>query len=393
MQRLTPVPKVSRTDVRHDVPNRPKVALVHDYLVNRGGAERVFLAITRAFPEAQVYTSLYYQEETFPEFAAVRPHTLPIDRITFLHRHHRLALPILAQSFSNLRIHADIAICSSSGWAHGCFVDGLKVVYCYTPAHWLYETKHYLGHRNPIRNAALSMLRRNLLSWDRRAAASANHYLATSTVIRDRIWAAYGVEAEIVPPPVTLDPGGPMLPVKGLGDDFFLCVARLLPYKNVGDVIAAFATHPHERLVVVGEGPEMSSLRRHTPPNVRLVGTVTDAQLRGLYAASAAVIAAGYEDFGLTPLEAAAFGKPAIVLRWGGYLDTVIDGETGVFFDEPEPQQIKKALVAFRGSQFPSSGLKAHAAGYSEQAFSSRVHSVIERLMSGLRAHRDQSDS
>lgn len=186
----------------------------------------------------------------------------------------------------------------------------------------------------------LVALRRPLLAWDARAAAGAHRYLANSSAVRDAIRRIYGLEAEVVHPPPTLDPEGPREEVPGIEAGFVICVARLLPYKNVDAVVRAFADLPRERLVVVGDGPEQRRLKAAAGPNVTFAGRVTDAQLRWLYGACLALIAASREDFGLTPLEAASFGKPSAVLRGGGYLDTVVGHETGLFFDVATPRSV-----------------------------------------------------
>jgi glycosyltransferase involved in cell wall biosynthesis len=352
------------------------VALVHDYLTQRGGAERVVLALTRAFPEAPVHTSLYDPEATFPEFRAVDIRPLLIDRSRLLRRHHRLALPILAPAFSRLRVDADVAICSSSGWAHGANVTGRKIVYCYTPARWLYQSDRYLGeHSSPLTRFALATGRRALVHWDRRAAASAHRYLAISTVTRDRIHAAYGVEAEIVAPPHSIDVDAPR-DADTLEPGFLLCVSRLLPYKNVRAVVEAFALLPGEQLVVVGAGPEESKLRALATPNVVFAGTATDARLRWLYSASRAVVTASYEDFGLTPIEAAVFGKPTAALRFGGLLDTVVEGKTGVFFELPDATSIAAAISELDGIQWDPEAIREHAARFSEERFADRMREI-----------------
>src|SRR5437868_3905298 len=132
-----------------------RVAIVHDYLTQRGGAERVVLSMLKAFPKALVYTSLYDPNSTFQEFRNIEVRTLPIDRIGTLRRNHRLALPLLAPAFSQLKVDADVVICSSSGWAHGVKTDARKVVYCYTPARWLYQPDRYLARDKSVAHAAL----------------------------------------------------------------------------------------------------------------------------------------------------------------------------------------------------------------------------------------------
>jgi glycosyltransferase involved in cell wall biosynthesis len=353
------------------------VAIVHDYLTQRGGAERVVLSMLKAFPGAPLYTSFYDPEGTFPDFAGADIRTLPIDVIRPLRKHHRLALPLLAPVFSRCKLSADVVLCSSSGWAHGVAVEGRKVVYCNSPARWLYQSSRYLGEGHAVAGYALRAMRPYLLGWDRRAARSAASYLTSSTAVAERILAAYGIEAIVLPPPHAVDPGGAVKSVTGLQPGFLLCVSRLLPYKNVGPTIEAFRGLKDHRLVVVGTGPERRRLAEEAPPNVRLLGSVSDEELRWLYTWSAGLVAASYEDYGLTPLEAAAFGKPSAVLRWGGFLDTLIEGEIGVFFDTPEPMAIASAVRAMGQANFCPQTLQAHAARYSEDQFTTRLRSAV----------------
>lgn len=354
------------------------VALVHDYLTQRGGAERVVVSLTRAFPDAPLYTSLYEPGTTFPEFRDVDVRPSRLNRLAVLRDRHRLALPFIAGSFSGLSVEADVTLCSSSGWAHGANATGRKVVYCHTPARWLYQADRYVGeHRSIAMRAALRLRTASLTRWDRAAAAGADRYLANSTVVRDRIRETYGVDAEIVPPPFTLDPAAERQPVDGIEEGFVLCVSRLLPYKNVEAVVESFASLPASRLVVVGRGPDEGRLRAAAGPNVTFLGTVDDLQLRWLYGACAAVVAASYEDFGLTPVEGAAFGKPAVVLRFGGFLDTVRDGITGRFFDEPTPVAIGTALADVLAGPWEQAGIRAHAETFAEARFIARLQAIV----------------
>jgi len=160
-----------------------RVVVAHDYLTQRGGAERVVLAMMHAFPAAPVYTSLYDDRATFPEFREVDVRTTWLERVPPLRRRHRLALPLLAPAFGHAVVDADVVVCSSSGWAHGIHATGRKIVYCHTPARWLYDGQRYLGGRRGAGWAALSIMRPYLRRWDRRAAESAARYLANSTVV------------------------------------------------------------------------------------------------------------------------------------------------------------------------------------------------------------------
>jgi len=215
-----------------------------------------------------------------------------------------------------------------------------------------------------------------LRRWDRDAAASADLYLANSTVVAERIKGLYGIEAEIVPPPPALRPDSSVDELDGLEPGFVLCVSRLLPYKNVDAVVQAFASLPAERLVVVVGGPEEHSLRSLAGSNVRFVGRVSDPKLCGLYAGCRALVAASHEDFGLTPLEAAGFGKPTAALRFGGFLDTVSEGETGVFFDEPTPAAIAEALRELLASTLDEQTIRDVADRFSELRFIERLRTL-----------------
>jgi glycosyltransferase involved in cell wall biosynthesis len=354
-----------------------KVAIAHDYLTQRGGAERVVLSLTRAFPDAPVYTSLYDPAGTFPEFAALDVRTLPINRVAPFRKNHRAALPFLATSFSHLRVEADVVVCSSSGWAHGTRVNGRKVVYCHTPARWLYQSNRYLRGRGAVIHAAAAVLRTPLERWDQRAAASADIYLANSAIVAERIRSIYGIDADVVAPPPAITPDGPKRTIEAIDPGFVLTVSRLLPYKNVDAVVEAFRAIPKERLIVVGSGPFETRLREGAPANVRLVGTVDDAELRWLYANCQAIVAASYEDFGLTPVEAAGFGKPTAALRFGGYLDTVVEGRTGKFFGAPGVAEIAETVRSVLSATWDPSTITLSANRFSEARFIRRISERI----------------
>lgn len=368
------------------------VALAHDYATQRGGAERVALVMADAFPGAPLYTTLYDPAGTFPEFAPLDVRTSPLDRVGVLRRHHRLALPLLAPAVGATPIDADVLLASSTGWAHGFPTTGRKVVYCHAPARWLYQSDRYLGParqggsgqapggaQRRLAAAALGLLAPALRAWDRRAAGTADRYLANSTVTARAIREVYGIEAEIVPPPPAMLPGGAETPVEGVEPGFLLCVARLLPYKNVDVVVEAVRRTPGARLVVVGDGPERAALEHRVRdlPRVVLAGRVDDARLRWLYRNSAALVAASYEDYGLSPLEAAAFGRPSVVLRDGGYLDTVRDGVTGEFFDAPDPDLVADAAGRALARTWDPSVLTAHADDFAAERFVERLHRVV----------------
>jgi glycosyltransferase involved in cell wall biosynthesis len=223
-----------------------------------------------------------------------------------------------------------------------------------------------------------------LTSWDKRKAGNADRYLAISEVVRERILETYGIDAEVVPAPHSFDASAEQEVVPELADwddrGFHLVVSRLLPYKNVDKAILAFHDLD-ERLVVIGDGPERASLTRSLPENIRLVSGLTDAQMRWSYARCRAVIAPSIEDYGLTPIEAGAYGKPTLALRGGGYLDTVREGVTGLFFDAPVPGAIREAVEANRTHSWDADAIRTEMERFSERHFAERLQSEVAALV------------
>lgn len=372
------------------------VALAHDYVTQRGGAERVALLLADAFPGAPMYTSLYDPAGSFPEFEHIDLRASVLNRAALLRRHHRLALPLLAPATHAQRVDADVLLASSTGWAHGYRGARRTVVYCHAPARWLYQRERYLGPRNGglshrgrrlAAAAALGALTPGLRRWDRSAASRADAYLANSTVTQRAIREAYGIDAEVLPPPPALLPTGSERAVEGLEPGFLLCVARLLPYKNV-DVVIEAAQQSGRDLAVVGAGPDKARLEdiaKRTPAGrrvrIRLLGRVQDAELRWLYRQCSMLVAASYEDYGLSPLEAGAFGRPSVTLRDGGYLDTVTEGVNGLFFDQARPEQIAAAIERAASTTWSPDAIETHVATFGAVRFKRELQSVVRRQL------------
>lgn len=363
-----------------------KIAIAHDYLTQRGGAERVALSLARAFPGAPLYTTLYHPEGTFPEFADVDVRTSPLNRVAPLRRHHRWALPLLPAASSRIHIDADVVVASSTGWAHGFTTTGRTLVYCHSPARWLYVERDYVSGdpEAAAKRVALACLRSYLTSWDRRAAFRADAYLANSTVVAERIARVYGLSSTVVHPPHTVNPEGPSAPVarvlQSAPGGFHLVVSRLMPYKHVGTVLDAFAQLPDEHVVVVGDGPLRGELEASAPPNATFLRRVDDDELRWLYAHARGLVAASHEDFGLTPIEAFAAGCPVIALRAGGYLDSMVEGVTGVFFDEVDAGAIAAAVADSVCREWNQHALRRRAADFAEPAFQERIRRLVTSL-------------
>ncbi|MCM3553391.1 glycosyltransferase [Micrococcus luteus] len=362
------------------------IAIAHDYLTQKGGAERVVLALHRLWPDAPIYTTFYDPEGTFPEFRDAHIVTSPLNRVRLLRKDPRRALPLLPLASSLMHVKESVAVVSTSGWAHGFRYDGATLVYCHTPARWVYLLDDYLGEggRNSIKGRIARALRPGLRRWDRAAVRRRSRYVANSTVVKERIEDVYGLEGvDLVFPPHSVSTDGPQRPIPGAErlaeDGFLLSVARLMPYKHV-DVAIEAAARAGRPLVVIGKGPEEARLRAMAGEDVVFGQDLTDAQLRWAYAHATALIAASHEDFGITPLEASAWGVPTVALRAGGYLDTIVDGVNGVFVDEPTVDAVAGGVERLLAHDWDRAAMQAHAERFSEDAFASAVRVHMEGL-------------
>lgn len=377
---------------KYDGVDGPRVAIAHDYLTQMGGAEKAVLSMTKAFPDAPIYTMLYNPSTTYPEFAERDVRVAPINKLALIREHHRVGLPIFPLVAGSMFVDADIVLASSSGWAHGFKTSGRKVVYCYSPARWLYLPDQYLGDQPSLaKRLGLKMTSPYLTRWDRRAAQSCDKYLANSTMIKGRIADAYGIDAEVVFTPVSMSPSSTLESIPELDSwasaqgideidaSFYLCVSRLLSYKNVDAIVRAFAD-ADRRLVVVGKGPEAKRLRDMKTPNVLMLSDLTDAQMAWLYKYCRALLAASYEDFGLTPLEAGVWGRPSVALRFGGFLDTIDEGITGIYFDEPQPQAIAEAVDRFETMTFDPAKIRSHIQQFTEERFAEKLYAAVDAV-------------
>jgi glycosyltransferase involved in cell wall biosynthesis len=354
------------------------VAIVHDYLNQRGGAERVVLALAEIFPDAPIYTSLYRAESTFPEFGARELRTSPLDRLP-VDRGFRNCFPLFPAAFGSFgRLEHDVVISSSSGWAHSTRTvrAAFHAVYCHTPARWLYGGE-YLGSSR--RQRALRPVLGGLRQWDRAAARRADLYIANSHEVRSRIERHYGIEAPVIHPPVDVERFTP----RPRGERL-LVVSRLLPYKRV-EVIVEAATRVGIGLDVVGIGPELGALQHRAGPSVAFHGRLADAEVTRLVEGCRALVLPGSEDFGLTPVEAHAAGKPVIAYAAGGALETVEDGRTGTFFGRHDPSDVLDAIERCDAIASTPEEIAAEAGRFSRAAFRARL---VELLEERVRAHR-----
>ncbi len=355
-----------------------EIVVAHDYLTQRGGAERVALELIRRVGTRELVTSAYVPEQTWDGFADHRIVTSRHPAMHLLRRDPRRALPVLAGVWDQMpTTDADAVIASSSGWAHGLRTapGTRKIVYCHNPARWLHQPDDYIADLSGPVRAALSVLTPRLRAWDRRAAATADLYLANSTSVAARIHAVYGIDAEVVFPPVAVDTTGDHDRVDGLPEDFFITVGRARGYKGTTRLVEAFADLPGHHLAIVGTPPSPD-----LPPNVTGLGRVSDAQLRWLYSNARALVSVSHEDFGLTPIEANAFGTPVLVLQAGGFLDSTDPGVSGTFIVDEQIDTIREAVCTFPGL-WDRQAIRAHADRFSPSAFARQLNEAIARTV------------
>jgi glycosyltransferase involved in cell wall biosynthesis len=360
-----------------------RVAIVHDYLVNRGGAERVVAAMHRIWPDAPIFTSLYHPAETYADFAGADVRTSALQRFSRDPAAFRRLLPLFPRAFARMDLSGfDVVVSSSAGFAHHVrpAPGACHLVYSYSPPRFLWGEPHELANTAPRwARAILPAVRAYLRRLDRRAAARADAYLAVSGVARDRIRRVYGRDATVVHPPVSVE----RFAIGGAAEDFWLLVGRLLPHRNAALAVRAFSA-AGRRLVVVGDGPSRAELVALAGPSIEFRGAVTDDELVSLYARCRGVVVPGVEDFGLIPLEANASGRPSVSYGVAGARETVIDGSTGMFFDTPEPDALMEAVARAESISWDQATLRAHAESFAEPAFAARLRDAVDVARASL---------
>lgn len=364
-------PGLQQLDPGEDEAVPGRIALAHDYLNQRGGAERVALELAEMHPSAVLATSLYRPDSTFPAFGRHRIRTSFLDRLP-VDRGFRALLPLYPAAMRDLGpVEADVLISSSSGWAHGIrsTPGTFHAVYCHNPARWLYGAS-YMGNGSK-RQALAAPAVRTLRRWDQNAAARADLYIANSANTSARIRRIYGRDSVVVPPPVDLERFTP----RPRGERL-LVVSRLLPYKRV-DLVVRAATEAGLPLDVIGEGPMLGPLRDLAGPTVEFHGKAGDSVVTELMETCRAFCLPGEEDFGITPVEAQAAGKPVIAYQAGGALETVVDGYTGTFFPTHTMSAFLDALRRCDEIDTGPADIARHAEQFSRRAFRVRLAHAV----------------
>jgi glycosyltransferase involved in cell wall biosynthesis len=297
-----------------------KIVIVHDWLVNYGGSERVLEQMLLCYPEADIFSVVDFVPSHERDFLQGKKVTTSfIQRLPGAAKHYRHYLPLMPLAIEQLDVSGyDLVISSSHAVAKGILVspDQLHICMCYTPIRYAWDLQHqYLqeaGLNRGIKGWLVRWMLHKIRLWDVRTANGVDHFIAISHYIARRIAKSYRREAQVIYPPVDTEFFVP-LPDCGAKDDFYLTVSRMVPYKKIGLILEAFSHMPDKQLIVVGDGPEMSKCQAAAGPNVRLIGGQSADNLKDLLQRAKAFVFAAEEDFGITPVEAQACGTPVIV--------------------------------------------------------------------------------
>ena len=353
-----------------------KLAIVHDWFIRPGGAERVLCALHRLWPEAPIYVLVADRAAMHQYLPNATVHVTGIGRFPLAARMYRLLAPFMPSAVESLDLSSfDTVLSNSVLFSKGVVVrPGTRhMSYCYSPARPLWDrTADYEG-----RGTAGRLGRHLMRLWDYAAAQRPDQFIAISRTVANRISRYYGRDSVMLPPPT------PLLPeptVAGDTGNFFLVVSRLVPHKRLPLVIDAF-NRTRQRLVIAGDGPLSEHLKRKAGPNVTFVGSPDDTQLAYLYRTASAVVVANCEDWGLTAVEAMSFGTPVLALREGGATETIIEGISGEFFDEPIMEALADGIRRMRNrrGQYDRDGIRRYAVQWSEERWAPRMRALVEQ--------------
>jgi glycosyltransferase involved in cell wall biosynthesis len=375
--------------------NKSKVALVHDFLNQYGGAERVLLELHEMFPEAPIYTMLYDPKKMRGKFKKADIRTSFLQKFPkFLKKRHKYMLPFMptAPETFNLRDY-DLVISSSSAFAKGVVIKPktIHICYCHSPMRYVWDwNEKYLDEQSlgKKRKIFARLILNYVRMWDRVAADRADYFIANSKATQDKIKKYYGRDSTVVYPPVETNPGAKLSEVseeEAFGRrDYFLIVSRLAPYKKIEVAIEAM-NKLNLPLIVIGEGsPKYEKyLKSIAGPKTKFLGWIPDGKVKEYYRHCRVFLLPGEEDFGITLVEAMSFGKPVIALRKGGAIETVIEGETGEFFNESAIEVIADAVRRFMSKEkdYDHEKIREHARKFSKERFRENFERVVGEML------------
>ena len=381
----------------HSMPRH--VAIVHDWLVTYAGAERVLEQILALYPEADLFAVCDFLPETDRRFLYGRtPHTTFIQGLPFARRRYRSYLPLMPLAIEQLDLSAyDIVISSSHAVAKGVLTgpDQLHISYVHSPIRYAWDLQHQYLHQSGLDRGAQSLLARWLLHrirlWDARAANGVDVFVANSSYVGRRINKCYRRNAVVIYPPVDVANFEP----HERKEDFYLAASRMVPYKYMDTIVAAFALTPNRRLVVIGDGPQFAKVQQAArgKPNIQLLGYQPTPVLRDYMEKARAFVFAAEEDFGILPVEVQACGTPVIALGKGGALETVrplgMEHATGLFFSEQTPKAVNAAIDEFErsGSTIDRQDCRTNAERFSVERFREQFSELVEREWRAFQEH------
>ncbi len=360
-----------------------KVALVHDYLNQMGGAERVVMAFHQLFPDAPIYTSIYDPQRVDPTFQSMDIRTSFMQKLPMVTKHHQPYLPFYPFAMEHLDLRGyDLVLSSSSAFGKGVITrpETLHICYCHTPMRWCWNYREYVEREQlgRVARSLLPLLITALRIWDQTSAMRVDHFIANSPVVAERIQKYYRREAVIIPPPV--EAGRFSFDPDAVVEDYFLIVSRLVPYKRIDLAIEA-CNRLRLPLVIIGAGRDLERLKHMAGPTIRFLGRLSDDEVLYYYAHCRAFLFPGEEDFGITPLEAQASGRPVIAYGAGGVLASVVDGITGAFFHEPTVESLVALLASFDERDYDPQTIRNHALEFDLPRFHRRILQYIEAKM------------
>jgi glycosyltransferase involved in cell wall biosynthesis len=366
-----------------------RVALVHDFLLDLRGAERVFAAICATWPDADVFTAVYDEAGTEGRFAARAPRTSFLQRLRPTSRSFRPLLPLYPHAIESLDLRGyDIVVSSSSAWAHGVLVDpgAVHVCYCHNPFRYAWsEREATLAARSPVVRPALRVLLNRWRQWDWIAAQRVDRYVANSSLTAGRVRRYLGRDSTVLYPPVELGRFVPAAP--GELGEHWLVLAELMAHKRIDVAVRAF-TALGLPLVVVGDGPQSRALRRIAGPNVTFAGRVSDERVAELLRTCRALVVTAAEEFGIAAVEALASGRPVIALGSGGVLESVVEGETGAYYADSTPESLAAAVRAFDPLAIDPAACVAAAQRFGVQRFQAALRGIVAEAVASERAPR-----
>jgi glycosyltransferase involved in cell wall biosynthesis len=357
-----------------------KVAIVADWMSNVGGGGRVLAHLHEMYPDAPIYTSISDPSRLPPEMREWDIRTSFLQRVPFARRRYQAFLPLMPLAFEQFDLREyDLVISTSSACAKGVIPgpDTVHVCYCYTPCRYIWDLYHDYTRDLPFR-WAVAPVAHWLRIWDRLSSDRVDHFVAISHEVGRRVRRHYRRDAEVVYPPVDLER---FTPTGQPAEDFYLVVSRLVGYKRI-DLAVEAANRLGRRLLVVGEGPARRKLEAMAGPTVEFLGALPDAEVAHLLARCRAFLFPGWEDFGIAPVEAQAAGRPVIAFERGGALETVVQGTTGLFFEEQTVESLAHAILALEARDFDAASCRRNAERFGSNTFRSRLTEALERQLS-----------